>query len=111
MALNYNNNIIGTYTLVEGKNKFQIEMRECNALTCNIYVYYEGNTRMHQLVSFLVDEQHCKNIMKTHKDIFMNAKIEDLELNTYFKQTHTLIKYLIKSKREFSCYYIEPNKS
>ena len=55
----------GHYTLTQGENKFKIHLCKCNALWAEIYHYKnDEGEKMIQLVSFVGDVQHMKNMAK-----------------------------------------------
>ena len=70
---------------------------------------------MHQLVNFLHDEQHLKNIVKEEKEnIFARMlsanKITKVKLNLFYKESNTLLKYMVRDGLKVECYYKEDKK-
>ena len=70
---------------------------------------------VHQLMNFLADEQHLKNLTKTeHTDIFawmLSANwIDKVELNLFYKESNTLLKYMVRDGLKVKCYYKEDKK-
>ena len=127
MAIRYNGNIMGTITIAQQRKdedkprKFKIQIRQGNCLAVFLYVYKEENPEdpkhpwVHQLMNFLGDEQHLKNLTKTkHTDIFAwmlsTNWIDKVELNLFYKECDTLLKYMVRDGLKVQCYYKEPNK-
>ena len=70
---------------------------------------------MHQLINFLHDEQHLKNIVKEEKEnifarMFSANRIDKVELNLYYKESNTLLKYMVRDGLKVKCYYNEEKK-
>lgn len=91
-----------------------IKIHEANALCAFIYHYKaDDGTKMAQLVSFFADEEHIKNCEKNFAchdpiDLFV-GEIVSVKLNLYYKESRTLLKYIIKH-HEVKCYYKEEKK-
>ena len=125
MALRYNGNIMGTITIAQQREnedkprKYKIQIRQGNCLAVFVYVYKHENPEdpkrpwVHQLMnSFLADEQHLKNIVKIEKtDVFaymLSADwIDKVELNLAYKESNTLLKYMVRDGLKVKCYYKE----
>ena len=65
---------------------------------------------MHQLMNFLANEQHLKNIVKEEKEnIFARMlsadKITKVKLNLFYKESNTLLKYMVRDGLKVECYY------
>ena len=86
-----------------------------------LYVYKQENPEdpkkcwVHQLMSFLADEQHLKNIIKYDKNnvfasILSADWIDKVELNLFYKESNTLLKYMVRDGLKVQCYYKEPKK-
>ena len=121
--ISYNENIMGTITIAQQRKdedeprKFEIQIRQGNCLAVFLYVYKFENLEdpkkcwMHQLMNFLADEQHLKSLTKNreHKDIFawmLNANwIDKVELNLFYKESNTLLKYMVRDGLKVECYY------
>ena len=127
MALRYNGNIMGTVTIAQQRQdedkprKYKIQIRQGNCLAVFLYVYKEENPEdpkkcwVHQLMNFLADEQHLKNIFKDVKnDVFaymLSANwIDKVELNLFYKESNTLLKYMVRDGLKVKCYYKEGKK-
>ena len=125
--LHYYESELGTMTIVqqnkdeEKPRKFKISIRQGNCLAVFIYAYKEEHPQdpkkpwVHQLVNFFSDEQHLKNCIKHHtKDAFLGMfsanKIENIRLNLFYKESNTLLKYMVRDGLKVECYYKEPNK-
>lgn len=89
-----------------------IKIHQANALCAFIYHYKEDDgTKMAKLVSFFADEQHIKNCEKSYGDPidFFNADVVGVKLNLYYKESRTLLKYIVKH-HNVECYYKEDKK-
>lgn len=126
MAIRYNGNIMGVVTIAQqGKDedkprKYKIQIRQGNYLAVFLYVYKQENPEdpkrpwVHQLMNFLGDEQHLKNIVKEKKTgVFawmLSADwIDKVELNLFYKESNILLKHIVKH-HEVKCYYKEGKK-
>lgn len=80
-----------------------------NALCIFTQWYKDEKTgkTMEQLLSFYNDESHMKNIIKEYGRLTPVNNISSIRLNTYFKETWTLAKYLSKWYN-ITLYYKEP---
>ena len=125
--LHYYSTKLGTLTIVQKSHiddkprKFKIEIREGNCLAVFLYIYKEEKPDdpkkpwVHQLVAWFNDEQHVKRVMRNYtKDafagLFSAVKIEKVKLNLYYKESKTLLKYMVRDGLKVECYYKEPNK-
>lgn len=91
-----------------------IKIHWANALCAFIYHYKaEDGTKMVQLISFFANEQHiknCENDSMSHDCLdFSMGKIVSVKLNLYYKESRTLLKYIVKHHK-VTCYYEEPSK-
>ena len=84
-----------------------VKIHLANALCAFIHHYKnENGEKMVQLISFFADEQHIKNCEKSYGDpldIFM-GEIVSVKLNLFYKESRTLLKYIVKH-HEVKCYY------
>ena len=138
MALRYSGVIIGTLTLCQpvrekqgdeyviktdenGRtvyNKFPIQLRECNALMCAIYVWKDPKPKdperpwHHDLQMFFVDEEHMKRCLKEHtfEELF-GGELRNIKLNLYYKEMQILLKHMVRHGLQVRTYYREPKKS
>lgn len=129
MALRYNGNIMGTITIAQQRQnedkprKYKIQIRQGNCLAVFLYVYKQENPEdpkkcwVHQLMNFLGDEQHLKNIFNDkslEKKVFATMlsadTIEKVELNLFYKESNTLLKYMVRDGLKVKCYYKEDKK-
>jgi len=127
MAIRYNGNIMGTVTIAQQRKdedkprKYKIQIRQGNCLAVFLYVYKQENPEdpkhpwVHQLMNFLADEQHLKNIAKEKKTgvfaYMLSADwIDKVELNLFYKESNTLLKYMVRDGLKVKCYYKEPKK-
>lgn len=122
--LRYNGTTIGKLTVAqtfgEKEYKYNLQIRQGNCLAVVIYVRKATEEELaenpkgkwyHQLYTFFLDEKHCKNIMKEYGVIIdpINNVVK-CELNMYYKECWTLLKYFTKSGYKVKCYYKEPKK-
>lgn len=101
MAITFNQDLLGTFTLVQGDNEFKIEIRRGNCLAVMIYDvgdYWE-------LYNFWADEQHIKNILKHSTNAQpLLGQVKDVRLNMKYKESAKILKYIVK-ETEVTCYY------
>lgn len=103
--LTYTATRIGTIVL----NGELCEIRQGNCLAVIVYFYTDKDgTDMVRLINFFSDEQHLKNILKGAKDIFFGEKVDEINLNTYYKEARTLLKYATYSGHTVKAFYEEP---
>ena len=127
MAIHYNGNVMGIVTIAQQRQdedkprKFKIQIRQGNCLAVFLYVYKKDNPDnpkmcwVHQLMNFLADEQHLKNIVKDCKTnvfawILSADWIDKVELNLAYKESNTLLKYMVRDGLKVKCYYKENKK-
>lgn len=124
MPLTYNSTTIGKIRIAQehdGKrNLYELQIRQGNCLAVIVHVRKrtpeerrEKNPECgwsHTLWSFYGDEQHLKNILKNEGDIFFGEEVTSVELNLYYKECWTLLKYFTLSGHPVKCYYKEPKK-
>lgn len=127
MALRYNGNIMGTVTIAQQRQgedkprKYKIQIRQGNCLAVFLHVYKFKNLEdpkrcwMQELINFLDDEQHLKNIVKEKKTgvfaYMLSANwIDKVELNLFYKESNTLLKYMVRDGLKVKCYYNEDKK-
>lgn len=127
MAIRYNGNIMGTVTIAQQRQdedkprKYKIQIRQGNCLAVFLHVYKEENPEdpkncwVHQLMNFLADEQHLKNCVKNLKEnvfaYMLSADwIDKVELNLFYKESNTLLKYMVRDGLKVKCYYKEDKK-
>lgn len=127
MAIRYNKNIMGTVTISQQRKdedkprKYKIQIRQGNCLAVFIHAYKNPEPEdpkypwVHQLMNFLEDEQHLKNIVKHDKEnVFtrmLSANwIDKVELNLFYKESNTLLKYMVRDGLKVKCYYKEDKK-
>ena len=130
MALRYNGNIMGTITIAQQRKdedkprKYKIQIRQGNCLAVFLRVYKQENPEdpkkpyVHQLVNFLADGVHLENIIKAWKtgktDVFARMlsadKITNVKLNMFYKESKTLLGYMVRDGLKVKCYYKEDKK-
>ena len=127
MAIRYNGNVMGTITIAQQREnedkprKYKIQIRQGNCLAVFLHVYKFKNLEdpkkcwMHQLINFLGNEQHIKNEFKERKTnvfawILSADWIDKVELNLFYKESNTLLKYMVRDGLKVKCYYKEDKK-
>lgn len=102
MAVTFNNDLLGTFTLVQNNNEFKIEIRRGNCLA--VMIFDQGDSYM--LFNFWADEQHIKNIVKnsTSAQPLFLGQAKDVRLNMKYKESAKILKYIVKEV-EVTCYY------
>lgn len=115
MALTYTGTTIGKIIIKQGEQKFNLQIRQGNCLAVIINVrkateeelkeHPEGKY-IHTLYTFYADEQHMKNMMKSYDKVLFNDVVS-IELNMFYKDNYTLLKYFTKSGYMVLCYYKE----
>lgn len=102
MAVTFNQDLLGTFTLEQNGNEFPIEIRRGNCLA--VMIYDQGDNYM--LFNFWADEQHIKNIIKhsTSTQPLLLGQAKNFRLNMKFKESAKILKYIVK-ETEVTCYY------
>lgn len=115
MALTYTETTIGKIVIKQGDNKFNLQIRKGNCLAVIIHERKCTEEELkedpkgkyvHTLYSFFVDEQHLKNLLKNEGKVFFDDVVS-IELNMFYKENYTLLKYFVKSGYKVKCYYKE----
>jgi len=110
--LRYGATKYGTVTVKQNGKKFNIDIRDANCLSAFIYVRKATPEELaenpegkyfHQLYSFFVDEQHCKNMLKEYGNVLGNDVV-GIKLNMAYKESWKLLKYFTKSGYKVTCY-------
>lgn len=115
MALTYSSEMLGTLAIKQHNRNFKIDIRRGNCLAVFVYVRKNPDSTgkhdkyIHTLWNFFADEQHIKNIMK-HEHNLLGDEVVSIKLNTYYKESMTLVKWLTKSGYKVTCYYKEEAK-
>lgn len=115
MALMYDETTIGKIVIKQGDNKFNLQIRQGNCLAVIIHERKcteeelkedpEGKY-VHTLYSFYGNEQHLKNLMKSHGKVLFDVVVS-ISLNMFYKENYTLLKYFVKSGYKVKCYFKE----
>lgn len=114
MAIRYYAQSIGSVTIKNGDKKYKVEIRQGNCLAVFIAVSKNPNATgkddayIHTLFRFFADEQHIKTMMKLNYPLFGNTEVAEVKLNTYYKESLTLCKYLPKAGYKVTLFYKEP---
>ena len=130
MAIRYNGNTMGVVYIEQQRNgeekprKYKIQIRQGNCLAVFLYVYKKENPEdpkrpwVHQLMNFLADSVHLMNIIKEWKTggkgVFARMlsadKITKVKLNMFYKESKTLLGYMVRDGLKVECYYKEGKK-
>lgn len=113
--LNYSGITYGYLTIKQGKERFKIDIRQANCLCAFIHVrksteeelkkYGPDAKYVHTLYSFFNDAQHIKNIMKDNDGKLFWDEVVKIELNTFYKESLTLLQHFTKAGYRVECYY------
>ena len=115
MALSYKETIIGKIVIKQRGHKFNLQIRQGNCLAVIINVRKATDEELkeqpegkyiHTLYTFYADEQHLKNMMKHYGNV-LSDEVVSIELNMFYKENYTLLKYFVKSGYKVKCYYKE----
>lgn len=127
MAIRYNGNTMGVVYIEQQRNgeekprKYKIQIRQGNCLAVFLHIYKQKNPEdpkrpwVHQLINFLADWVHLENIIKEWKtDVFARMlsadKITKVKLNMFYKESKTLLGYMVRDGLNVECYYKEDKK-
>lgn len=142
MAIQYNGTTIGRLTLCQARreknengeyaevkdakgrtvyNKYPIQIRDGNCLAIFLHIWKDPEPEdperpwHHDLQSFLIDEQHLKNVIRARGEgnlfeYILNGKLRNIRLNIYYKDMLTLARYMTRDGLKVTCYYKEPKK-
>lgn len=97
--VSFTNEKLGSFTLVQNGNEFEIEIRRGNCLAVMIY----DTGEYYSLFNFYADEQHIKNILKNEYKLF-NDEVKNVRLNMKYKESKTLLKYFLGEIDKVICY-------
>lgn len=101
--LRYNENRMGTLTIEQNGQEFEIQIRQGNCLAAFIHVSRCENGYNHELYGFFADAQHLKNIIKGSGEPFADS-VKRVQLNMRYKECYTMLRQLVKFYR-VECYY------
>lgn len=121
--LRYNGTTIGKINITQERDgeklHFTLQIRQGNCLAVLLFVRKSTPEELekhpkgkwyHQLWSFYVDAHHLKNIYNAEGDVLFHENVTSIQLNMYYKECNTLLKYFTKSGHKVTCYYKEPKK-
>lgn len=113
--ISYDSTTIGTMVLKQGGKRFKLQIRKGNCLAVIIYVRKLTDEEMlenpcskymHTLYDFYLDGKHLSKRLKKDGDV-LGKDIVDVELNLFYEESQTLLKYFVKSGHKVKCYYKE----
>ena len=115
MALKYGVRTIGKIVIKQRGNKFNLQIRQGNCLAVLInerkatedeLKEHPNGKYIHTLYNFYCDEQHLKRLLKNEGGVIFD-EVVSIELNMFYKENYTLLKYFVKSGYKVKCYYKE----
>lgn len=115
MAIMYDETTIGKIVIKQGEQKFNLQIRQGNCLAVIIHSRkcteeelkkHPKAKYVHTIYSFFVDEQHLKNLLKNEGKVLFDDVVS-IELNMFYKENYTLLKYFVKSGYKVKCYFKE----
>ena len=110
--ITYNSNLMGEITARNKDNTtYKVQIRQGNCLAVMITTTkLENGLYQHSLWSFFMDENHLRRVAKNHggDPLCGNNDIKSVKLNLAFKESNTLLKYIVKAGYKVNCYYKEP---
>ena len=116
--IHYTSARIGGMTIRRGNYKHNIQIRQGNCLAVFIHVHkmqegergYEPDMYWHSLYMFYNDESHLKSCIKEFGDMF-GDEILSIRLNTYYKESFVLARYMTRCGHRVTLYYKEPKET
>ena len=118
MALTYTGTTIGKIVIkdaIRKDKKWNLQIRTGNCLAVIIHSRkcteeeLKENPKgkyVHTLYSFFVDGKHLQNILKSKGKVLFDDVVS-IELNMFYEENYTLLKYFVKSGYKVKCYYKE----
>lgn len=109
-------NKIGTIRWTEGGKTFNVNVYQGNCLCVFTYNYVSNGRKVYDFCGFMNDEQHLKRCIGLAKDYDGSLKniYEGIwgkwKLNTYYKESLTLAKWLTKAGFIVELFYKEAKK-
>ena len=108
--ITYTEELLGKIQIKQKENVFNIEIRRGNCLAVFIHIGKNKNSEIiHTLYNFFADEKHIKNIIKHDKKVIYDEVLE-INLNMFYKESYTLLKYFLESGYKVLCYKENNNK-
>lgn len=113
--ISYDSTTIGTMVLKQRGKMFKLQIRKGNCLAVIIYVRKltdeemlenPDSKYMHTLYDFYLDGKHLSKRLKKDGDV-LGKDIVAVELNLFYEESKTLLKYFVKSGHKVKCYYKE----
>lgn len=109
MAITYNANKMGTITINQGGQDFELQIRQGNCLAVIINVgKNENGETIHTLMQFFADETHlkktCEAVDKGEEKAPIFYDVKHIRLNMRYKECAKLLPYLVKHY-QIVCYY------
>ena len=116
--IHYTSELLGVMTIRQGENRFKIQIRRGNCLAVFIHVRklkedergYKKGTCLHTLYMFYNDEKHLARCVKEENDMF-GDEVVAVRLNTYYKESFTLARYMTRCGYRVTLYYQDPKET
>ena len=116
--ISYTSELLGKLTIRQNGRRYGIQIRRGNCLAVFIHVRkmetwekgYEKGRYWHSLYNFFVDEQHLKRCIERCGDMF-DDEIVSIRLNTYYKESMTLARYMTRCGHRVTLYYKQPKET
>ena len=101
MAVEFYAEQLGKMVVKHKDQEFNVEIRRGNCLA----VFITDNGEYYSLFMFFADEKHLKNLVKDFNGDLFGYEVVSIELNTRYKESMTMLKYLPKCGYKVTCYY------
>lgn len=88
-------------------NKFVVNIYRGNCLAVLINEWREEGKDKYNVYSFFLDADHLKRVAKDDPKIFF-YKVKTIRLNTYYKESITLLKTFTQVGYKVTAYYKKP---
>lgn len=110
MAVNWLwKNKMGEISCQRGETKYKLNVYSGNCLAVFVYHYTQNGEPYYTMHGFFNDAEHlkrCLGLVKDHDNIY-GDEWKKWKLNTYFKDSLTLAKWLTKAGYKVELYYEE----
>ena len=117
--VHYTSELLGVLKIRQGENCFKIEIRRggnCLAVLIHVRKMVEGEPGykkglyMHSLYVFYNNEEHIKRCIKEYGDM-LDDEVVSVRLNTYYKESFVLARYMTRCGHKVTLYYKEPKET
>ena len=117
--VHYTSELLGVLKIRQGENCFKIQIRRGgNCLAVFIHerkmeeweTGYKRGRVIHSLYLFYNDARHIERIIKQFGDM-LDDEVVSVRLNTYYKESFTLARYMTRCGHKVTLYYKEPKET